>query len=45
MVQRLVDALNMLNCVHCSGREDLARMLSAMQKIEEVAAELNKNDK
>lgn len=40
MVQRLVDALNMLNNVRCSGREDFARMLTAMQKIEEVAAEI-----
>ena len=45
MVQKLVDALNMLNAIHVSGRDDLARMLSAMKIVEEVAAELNKEKK
>lgn len=40
MTQKLVDALNLLNGIHCSGRDDLTRMLAAMQKIEEVAREL-----
>ena len=40
MVQKLVDVLNMLNCVHVSGRDDLARMLSAMKIVEDVAAEI-----
>ena len=42
MIQKLVDVLNLLNGVKCSGRDDLARMLSAMQKVEEVATELQK---
>lgn len=42
MIQNLVDVLNLLNGIHCSGREDLTRMLAAMQKIEAVAKELQK---
>lgn len=45
MVQKLIDALNMLNGVRCSGRDDLARMLSAMQKIEDVAKEINEKER
>lgn len=45
MVQKLVDALNLLNGIHCSGRDDITRMLAAMQKIEEVAKELNEKER
>lgn len=45
MVQRLVDALNLLNGIHCAGRDDITRMLAAMQKIEEVAKELNEKER
>lgn len=42
MIQNLVDALNLLNGIHCAGRDDLTRMLAAMQKIEATAKELQK---
>lgn len=44
MVQKLVDALNLLNGIHCSGREDITRMLVVMQKIEEVAREIKESE-
>ena len=40
MTQKLIDALNLLNGIHCAGRDDITRMLAAMQKIEDVAREL-----
>ena len=42
MIQNLIDALNLLNGIHCSGRDDLTRMLAAMQKIESAAKDLQK---
>ena len=42
MIQNLIDAFNLLNGVHCAGRDDMTRMLAAMQKIEAVAKELQK---
>ena len=44
MIQTLVDALNLLNGIHISGRDDLTRMLAAMQKIENVAKELKEKE-
>lgn len=42
MTQKLIEALNLLNGVRCAGRDDLTRMLAAMQKIEDCAKELSK---
>lgn len=44
MVQKLVDALNLLNGIRCAGRDDLTRMLAAMQKIEDVAQEIQNGE-
>ena len=37
---KLVDALNIMNGISCTGRDDMNRMLSAMGIIEQVAHEL-----
>lgn len=41
MEHKLLEALNYLNSVSVCGRDDLTRMLAAMQRIEDVAKELN----
>lgn len=37
---KLVDALNLLNGISCTGRDDMNRMLSAMGFVEQVAQTL-----
>lgn len=39
-VKKLTEALGLLETLPCAGKENMARMLMAMQRIAEVAAAL-----
>lgn len=45
MEQKLLEALNFLDGVKVSGRENFTRLLAAMQRIEDVAKELSEKVK
>lgn len=41
--KRLISAIQLLEMIPCTGKENMTRMLLAMQQISEVATSLAKN--
>ncbi|MEG1563345.1 MAG: hypothetical protein RR365_06420 [Bacteroides sp.] len=42
-VKKLTEALSLLQSIPCTGKENMTRMLIAMQRITEVATDLAEN--